>query len=182
MGFILNLDSYERQSIGYTPYIVQTSGIFINKSYNIRGRGIKQNNKIFLLHTSLLCQSISWPVCFMIGVIHPGLLEPAEKVPTIIQERGIVPISELGRTRSTTTFASSLTSRQTTPKCKLQPVPHVMIVHNHKTWLIFSSITLIKSQQRLFLAVVMAVVAMTYASLRLRRHICVTFCSLSLKD
>ena len=35
-----------------------------------------------------------------------------------------------------------------------------------------------KSQQHLFLAFVIAVVAMAYASLRLRKHICVTFCSL----
>ncbi|KAM4084637.1 hypothetical protein ACB094_08G147500 [Castanea mollissima] len=91
-GSLLNLASHERQRIGYTPYIVQT--IFINKSYNIRGRGIKQNNKLFLLHIALLCQSISCPVCFPIGMIHPALLEPTEKVPTIIQERGIVPISD----------------------------------------------------------------------------------------
>ena len=43
---------------------------------------------------------------------------------------------------------------------------------------VLSSITLIKSQQHLFQAVVMAVVAMTYVSLRLRKHICVTFCYL----
>nr|POE80114.1 flavonoid 3'-monooxygenase [Quercus suber] len=44
--------------------------------------------------TEELDKSSSCPVCFPKGVSHPDLLEPVEKVPTVIQERGIVPVSD----------------------------------------------------------------------------------------